>query len=1186
MSVGPSASMPGDPAIAPAWVPLRAYLANLERAAGGVVQVAVESGVSCTGWMLTDSLAVVPHYALVDGPDAAVSCRLPGEPGQVPARVEYLPGGSEPALPALIRLATPFTGRALALASAGARPDEPLLLLHYPLRVAELQLSQGHLVSVDPTQLTHDVDSARGSGGAPVLSAETGRVLGIHWGKSEHGFGTPLAAVLETLRGCPVWPEIADAHRLAEVRTDVPGPAGEPPPTVAPPESTGLPDAALLRAALAWTIDPEALAEDDRVRIRPYVDDPDEPRWSLPAEERRRLIAAAGSLEALRSAHDPAADPGPAGSTVSRILAGPPFDLAGVPDEDLPYWLQAVSWFLPVAPGLPSAADVHRELQARRVRGRLRVTATPRLWGREAELETLRRWFAGPEPPPMIVTGIGGMGKSALVARFALDLPPDTVILWLDFDRADLAPDNAVSVLSTLVEQLAVQHAGFTPPPVDESSWPAAAAALSTSLSGAGALLVLDGFEVAQHVRRHEELWGVLNTVLDRAADTRVVVSGRAPVPDPRLGRQVAATLPLTGIPLEAARAWLLERGIEEPAVLDAVLRIADGIPLLLKMAVRLVQAGDDVPDVLSTLPRELVAGYLYQRILDRVVDLRLRRLAHDALVLRRVTRDVLIAVLGDRLPTGLEPDDAIARLTRELALVETLDQGGTADPAAIALRLRPEVRVATLRLLEEESVERVRAVDRRAAEWYAGPGIAAARTPSDRVAAAAEEVYHRARLGDLAGARAAWVEGCAGLLDGADEDVPEEFADVRDWLRDQVAGGSTPLWAEQLPTWEAGALPRIKDAVGRGLDRAVSMILDERPDRSRESPLLVYDAWMRRAGGDLPGARELLGDALDAPGQVGWARTIVAARSAALAGDVPEADRLLAGLDPAASPAQDQQLAVTAARIRFTIDLPGEERLLDALERGLGEEERRELRSTLVPWDFVLPASPKWFGRGEYVSLAGVPEAQVDSEHFAQSLDQHRQVTARRDIPPRWLVARPPEADPLPIPTSGEDFVDLGHRLADLSVRRWRLAAHATFLADARHAIEQSRFADQIRLSVAGTLAAFRGADLYYRDGAPLTSIIERAATGAGATRADQDALDRLDEVRELLELVARRDPKSGLREPLTGFHGTGPFLWAGLPTGGWGSGVNSLLLLAFGPDPLEELERRVLGRPELKAK
>ena len=37
-------------------------------------------------------------------------------------------------------------------------------------------------------------------------------------------------------------------------------------------------------------------------------------------------------------------------------------------------------------------------------------------------------------------------------------------------------------------------------------------------------------------------------------------------------------------------------------------------------------------------LPRALIDGYLYQRILDRVVDHRLRPLAKDALVLRRLS--------------------------------------------------------------------------------------------------------------------------------------------------------------------------------------------------------------------------------------------------------------------------------------------------------------------------------------------------------------------------------------------------------------------------------------------------------------------------------------------------------------------------------------------------------------------
>ena len=63
-----------------------------------------------------------------------------------------------------------------------------------------------------------------------------------------------------------------------------------------------------------------------------------------------------------------------------------------------------------------------------------------------------------------MVSGIGGVGKSSLVARFALSLPADTLFLWLDFDRADLAPDDALSVMTLLNQQASVQLADFKGP--------------------------------------------------------------------------------------------------------------------------------------------------------------------------------------------------------------------------------------------------------------------------------------------------------------------------------------------------------------------------------------------------------------------------------------------------------------------------------------------------------------------------------------------------------------------------------------------------------------------------------------------------------------------------------------------------------------------------------------------------
>jgi len=1205
---------------APTWVPLDAYLKNLRRAAAGVARISIgpEADLTCTGWMLTDSLVVVPHY-LLDDPETPVVCHLRDLATPVRARVEFVPAppDAEPSsdqpqvLPALVRLDQPYPGRAQVLQSASPHPRAPLILLHYPVDSVELLLSQGRVVDIGSAGIIHDVESAPGSSGAALFSAETGQVVGMHVGVGLHwrtrglplseplqGMALSLADLLATVVASPAWPEISDFHRLASIGRPGVHPAAE----RMPPPSTGdePPDAALLRAALSWTIDPDSLDSRDRERIRPLVADSESSGWSLPGDERQRLIRAAGSLKVLRSVYRSPADPGPGDRVLDRIVNGPPLELAEVPDDELPYCLQAVHWLAPVVPGLPPAAEVNRELQRRRVRSRLRPVATDRLWGREAELTRLHDWAIESHPPPMLVTGVGGMGKSALVARFALDLPDDPVILWLDFDRPDLAPDNAVSVLSALAEQLAVQREPVDLPQIDESSWPTAAKVLGDALGGARALLVLDGFEVAQHAERHDELWGVLDLVLDQAPSTRVVVSGRAPVPNLRLGGRLAEPMPLTGLPKGAARAWLVSRGIRAPAELDAVLRVADGVPLLLKLAVRLVDEGGDVAEVPRTLPRELVDGYLYQRILDRVVDRRLRPLAHDALVLRRITPEILRAVLADRMPEGLDADEAIAGLTREMALVEALDPPATGTPATTtataALRLRPEVRVATLRLLEIEDPERVHAIDRRAADWYSGPG-AAADDPEARVAAAAEAVYHYARAGDLHQARAAWVDGCSPFLRGAEDDIPARYSRTRKWLRSQVAGGDPQGSPEErLQSWEATALARIRDVLARGRDRSVPAILDERTDRSDDSPLLIYDAWMRRERGDGSGAAQLLGDVDDVSGPVGWARRIVAARTAVLNRDFVQADRLLeAASGPSGPPDGDQAAAAVAARVRLTVDVGAEASLLESLvgSDGHGDEIQAEPLRLLVPWDFVVPSLRSWFGSGAHITLPPIPEDGAAGSDFARRLDTLRERVLRRQVPETHRVSGTQDLgtplgplDPGTLPLPAVDKLVRIMRLADLSARRWRLVRDELFLAHVRDLIERrKRFVNQLWLSVAATSAAYHDG-LQFADGLPLSALVEQATIRAGASMLDQESVARVQDQRSILEAVARLDPRLGLDKLINTFEGPGPHSWRTLPSHGWSDGTNALLLFTFGPDPLEELERHVLGRPELKAK
>ena len=142
------------------------------------------------------------------------------------------------------------------------------------------------------------------------------------------------------------------------------------------------------------------------------------------------------------------------------------------------------------------------------------------------------------------------------------------------------------------------------------------------------------------------------------------------------------------------------------------------------------------------------------------------------------------------------------------------------------------------------------------------------------------------------------------------------------------------------------------------GSDRAVFQILSEQPERGPGSPLLAYDAWARRAQGDLSGARELLRVAPAISGQVGWERGIVAARTAALDGDRDAADRLLSALEHGAY-SQEMSLAVRAARIRLAVDLATEIRVQDLQDRS---EAIASAESILSPADVVLPLAR---GRG-----------------------------------------------------------------------------------------------------------------------------------------------------------------------------------------------------------------------------
>lgn len=1027
------------------------FRARMQRAERGVALVAMSSGAGgtfTTGWLITDDLVVSSGFA--ETPPAQTATRVRRGTEERPAQLIHLTPADHATPVALFRLSQPLAGSALRLSrdELRSRYRQVFMLQHAGLGSVGLEMSFGQASAGQP--FTHSAPSSVLSTGAPIFDEEWD-VIGLHLAELQgDNLGMHLPALLDLLSLAPEWGEIAAQHGLAVRRTI----------TLEVDEADDM-DPRLIAAAVQWTFDAAALPEADADALRPHVADMNARRWSLPGDVRHAVLGDAGSLAVLQRARRSVAPvPSPGQRALDAILEGPPYDLAAVDEDELPYWLQATRWFADVVPELPKPADVDRRLKHLRVRGRPARMLRDGFRGRSRELQTLHRWYADDVGGPTAVTGIGGVGKTALVARFALDLPHDTVLLWLDFDRADLAPDDLLSVLRALREQVAIQVDGIDGRTSAQEDWRIALDELQDALVPhrftRAPLLILDGFEVAQHAHGHRQIWQLLEALVPVLPGLRVLVSGRASIGEVRLDDRPVRELPLKGLPSEEAEAWLRRAGIGDSEVIAQVIAVTRGVPLGLQLAVRLLQAEGDLADVPAAVREELVQGFLYQRVLDRVIDPDLREIARDALVLRRVTPEIGEIVLGR------ERDDAhtlFERLQREVALVGDVLEG---DPGAEqVLRLRPELRAAALDLLESADPDHVRELDETAAAYYAD-----AEDPAD----VAELVYHRLRLKDFAGAHARWRDELMLYLGDADDTLSD---DARDWLANQ--GSTVPR--SHVATqrfWELEAETRVRNALSRGQLQAAADVLVERRERTPESELIVYDAWLRWQSGDRAGARRILDQAprVEVDERVARDRRLLTARLSAAAGQRDAAEQRLAtladrdsGLDP---------LLLLTARIHVLFDAGGEVTLLEQIPHN---RYWRETPRLLSRFDVVHPVLADMFSTGPTPALMSMELTPYAVSETIMLLERAR--SSDLDVPARLNLDEPPAmVAPGPIGTATR----LELKLARRAWRRWRLALDS-FLFQAAERAER-RVHWPADAAVYATLAPFaalgqRGLDL-----------------------------------------------------------------------------------------------------------
>ncbi|WP_410583155.1 CHAT domain-containing protein [Amycolatopsis sp. lyj-108] len=445
------------------------------------------------------------------------------------------------------------------------------------------------------------------------------------------------------------------------------------------------------------------------------------------------------------------------------VGAGMPVDLDSL---SLPR-LRAVAWLARwlggAAEHVPTGDELARELGVGELLEPFRVLAGDHFVGRAEVLRALETRFRD-GGTPMLVHGLGGIGKSAVAVRHLLNLADRrrALVAYLNFDHSAVDPAEPVSLVAAIARQVTVQ---LTDPAGHDAvaslatrcherlrsgkrvvESPSAGSSgrlpyedlierLAGALGGERLLVVFDTFEEVQRrdrpiQRRFSDFLGGLSRRLERPS---IVLAGRSPAPELDFDE-----IRLDGLDHDEAVDLLLKLLPAHPPP-DAR-RIVDQVgtsPLALHLAAGVLRnASDDEALRDIAVHRGTIEGELYRRLLGHIQDPDVRRLAHPGLTLRRVTpeliRDVLAKPCGVDVPDAERASALFDGLAREAMLV-------TRTPDGRAVVHRADVRQTMLhRLAADESVVANR-IHRAAVKFYSGEGGVAAR---------AEEIYHRLMLG------------------------------------------------------------------------------------------------------------------------------------------------------------------------------------------------------------------------------------------------------------------------------------------------------------------------------------------------------------------------------------------------------------------------------------------------------
>jgi len=486
------------------------------------------------------------------------------------------------------------------------------------------------------------------------------------------------------------------------------------------------------------------------------------------------------------------------------------------------------------------------------------------------------------ERPPLVIYGIGGVGKSTLMAKFLLQHTEAREeqrfpFIYVDFDHPDIGSGSLANLLAKIAGQLASQFAAFSKDFTDfqlrvqedaselktlNFDYRLIAQKYSADFSriynqavghNLPLLLVLDTFEEVQQRSRDQvrgifEFLGWLQGVVPRL---RAVIAGRAPVDEDDAGVAVE-NMALPDLDAEAAIGFLASRGIEDEQTAKEIIELAGRHPLALKLAADLaaeygltdIREAVGGSGIFARLRRAWtktdITGRLYERLLNHITDSEIKKLAHPGLVLRRITPELIRDVLAEPCQVKIETDDEAQQLFERLRLQVSLVS--PAEPGV--LRHRTDVRRIMLPLiLEDEAFSAAaRQIQEKAVAFYERGNGTAAR---------AEEIYHRLLLGESPrSVEDRWSEGLEAHFNSDTLDELPTAAQAFVAARINAERNDSVWEAAEINDWELYAERRARRLLDRNEQERAEKVLKQRSERTEGSRLLALEALVLDAQG------------------------------------------------------------------------------------------------------------------------------------------------------------------------------------------------------------------------------------------------------------------------------------------------------------------------------------------------